>query len=494
MSNPPVKPASRMSGIVSKGLSGMFVVGVVACGWFAVQSLQAPQTTEVDSGSDPETPTVESELSLPEAKVAKASFTTVESSLRKIEDIRTVSGRLIYDQTRHIEVKAAVSGVLVDVMVKPGDNVAEGQLLAIIDSPEIGRARAAVLSERAKQAVVLRQVQRLEEITNNLRSLFVMLDSNAALNDVEKQFNDKSLGRYRQEIIAAYSRRSLSNQLATAARPLVDTGSLPLRTLRERENDRHVADAEFRSARETAAYDVGVRMQQLVTDRDDASRQVMIAENHLKTLLGFEEDDGMEMTKESLSRMEVRAPFAGTVESRSFARRERVEPSDCMFVLANTDSLYVSADIRENEWAAMSIEPGQEVTVVAPAIPGRSFTAKVHYIGREVAVESNSLPLVATISNESGLLRPGMFIRVALPVSESPDVVAVRTESVMQHENEKFVFVALSDQSFRRVNVQTGVNNEEWVEIRQGLQPGEPVVAGGAFLLKSELLLAGEEE
>ena len=64
----------------------------------------------------------------------------------------------------------------------------------------------------------------------------------------------------------------------------------------------------------------------------------------------------------------------------------------------------------------------------------------------------------------------------------------------MQHENEKFVFVSLGDETFRRVDVQTGVHNEEWVEITEGLNEGEAVVAGGAFLLKSELLLAGEEE
>ncbi len=494
MSNPKVKPVSRVSFVVSKVLSGLFLVAVVAGGWFAVRSLNSPDTSEATAESESETPTVESQFSLPEKKVAKARFTTAESNIRKIEDVRTVPGRLTYDEARHIEVKTPVSGVLVDVLVKPGDVVTEGQLLAIIDSPEIGTARAAVLSEQSKLKVILKHIQRLEEVTNNLRSLFVMLDKNAPLDEVEKQFNDKSLGTYRQEIIATYSQRFLANQLVTAARPLVETGSLPLRTLRERENDRHVADAEFRSARETTAYDIGVRMRQLEADRNNAERQVMIAQNHLKTLLGFEDDEGMEMTTESLSRMNVQAPFAGTVEARFFARRERVEQSDSMFVLANTDSLYVSADIRENEWAAMAIQPGQNVTVVAPAIPGRSFTAKVHYIGRQVAVESNSLPLVATISNEDGLLRPGMFVRVSLPVSQSDDVVAVRAESVMQHENEKFVFVSLNDQTFRRVDVQTGVNNEEWVEIKEGLQAGEPVVARGAFLLKSELLLAGEEE
>ena len=171
-----------------------------------------------------------------------------------------------------------------------------------------------------------------------------------------------------------------------------------------------------------------------------------------------------------------------------------MEQSDSLFVLANTQTLYVSADIRENEWAAMSVSPGQEITVIVPAIPDREFTATVHYIGREVEVESNSLPLVATISNADGLLRPGMFVRVAISVAQSDNVVAVRSESVMQHENEKFVFVATGDKTFRRVDVQTGVHNEEWVEVKDGLNVGDQVVADGAFLLKSELLLAGEEE
>ena len=478
----------------SKALPVLSIVVVLAAGWLFVQSLNSSTDDVAGASAADEAPATENELTLPETKVTRAGLTTTEAAVRRIEDVRTVSGRLTYDEARHIEVKAPVSGVLVEVVVKPGDEVTEGQLLATIDSPEIGKARAAVLSERAKRQVIQQQVQRLDEVTDNLRRLFVMLDQESALDDVEEEFNDKSLGAYRQEILAAYSTRILANQLADAARPLVDSGSLPLRTLRERENDRHVADAKFRSVRETTAYDVGIRMQELDVQRQDADRQVLIAENHLKTLLGVYGDAAAEVSSDSLSRLEVCAPFTGTIEERSFATRERVQQSDSMFVLANTDSLYVSADIRENEWAAMRVSPGQELSVVAPAIPDRTFTATVHYIGREVSVESNSLPLVATISNTENLLRPGMFVRVAIPVSQSDNVVAVPAESVMQHENEQFVFVSLNDHTFRRVDVLTGVKNEDWVEIRTGLEAGEPVVADGAFLLKSELLLAGEEE
>lgn len=494
MTSPTPTSKSRQSTAASRVLSGLFVVAVIGGGWMVVKHFNPAQSDQAVVDSEEETTASETEFTLPKAKVTKAQFVTEPSALRRISDVRTVSGRLTYDEAKHIEVKAPVSGVLVDVLVKPGDVVDEGQLLAIINSPEIGKARASVLAEQSRYQVIVVQMERLKEVTDNLRNLFGLLDQNRPLNEIESQNNDKSLGTYRQPIMSAYAERILARQLVAAAEPLVDSGSVSRRTLQERENARHVADAEFRSVRETTAYDIGIRKQELQADLNNASRQVMIAENHLTTLLGFADSRTDEATSESLSRMEVRAPFAGTVEARSYARRERVQQSDSLFVLANTESLYVSADIRENEWAAMSVKPGQEIEVVAPAIPGRSFIAKVHYIGREVEVESNSLPLVATIANTNGLLRPGMFVRVSIPVAQSDEVIAVRSESVMQHENEKFVFVSLNDQTFRRVDVQTGVSNEEWVEIKTGLDVGDLVVAGGAFLLKSELLLAGEEE
>lgn len=493
MTDQPIRTQTPHQIAASRFLSGIVLLAVVSGGWFVVQSLNSGRPAEVGDESESASDQPESEITLPVAKIVKASFTTEPSRIRRIEAVRTVTGRLTYDEARHIEVKAPVSGVLIDVHVKPGDAVSEGQLLAVINSQEIGRARADVLRAEANHQVVVKQMQRLENVTTNLRSLFGLLDRNILLNEIQTQFKDKPLGTYRQQIMAAYSQGLLANQLETAARPAAEAGSISMKTLRERENDRHVADAQFRSIRETTAYEIEVRQQQLTGELNDAKRKLMIAQNHLTTLLGFADEEGATVTSESLSRMEVRAPFAGTIESRSYARRERVQQSDSLFVLANTEALYVSADIRENDWAAMAVKPGQTISVIAPAIPNRTFTATVHYIGREVDVESNSLPLVATISNMDGLLRPGMFVRVSIPVSQSDEVVAVRTESVMQHENKKFVFISESDRTFRRVDVQTGLSNEEWVEIKNGLQAGENVISGGAFLLKSELLLAGEE-
>jgi cobalt-zinc-cadmium efflux system membrane fusion protein len=94
------------------------------------------------------------------------------------------------------------------------------------------------------------------------------------------------------------------------------------------------------------------------------------------------------------------------------------------------------------------------------------------------------------------------------------DVLTVPTRSVLQHEDRSFVFVADSDASngdasngdaatgdagngdnrFRRVDVETGDDGEDRIEIVAGLKAGDQVVTNGAFILKSELLLEGEDE
>ena len=122
------------------------------------------------------------------------------------------------------------------------------------------------------------------------------------------------------------------------------------------------------------------------------------------------------------------------------------------------------------------------------------FTAKVRYFGREVQADTNSVPLVARIENSEGLLRPGMFVRVTVPIGEARQALSIKPESVLQHENEKFVFVDMNDGAFKRVGVSTGQASEDWVEVTKGLSPGQLVVTHGAFLLKSELLLQGEGE
>jgi len=129
------------------------------------------------------------------------------------------------------------------------------------------------------------------------------------------------------------------------------------------------------------------------------------------------------------------------------------------------------------------------VTVEVPALAGRKIEARIRYVGREVAAETNSVPLVAEIANAEGLLRPGLFVRVSLPFGAPKKVLSVPADAVVSHEGAKFVFVRTSRATFRRANVTTGLQTDERVEIASGIEAGTPVVVRGASNLKAELLL-----
>jgi cobalt-zinc-cadmium efflux system membrane fusion protein len=257
-----------------------------------------------------------------------------------------------------------------------------------------------------------------------------------------------------------------------------------------------LAQTAFRTARDQAAFAAQQATLQAEANLSEADRQLDLAYQSLETLSGYREDkDSVNLnSQDALSRLEVRAPFAGSVEAQGYANNERVMRGDSLIVLANTQSLTVEASIRESDWSAVSLQPGAELMVMVPALNQRTFPAKVRYFGREVQTDTNSVPLVAQIDNHEGLLRPGMFVRVTIPIGEPRRTLSIKPESVIQHDNQQFVFVAVNDGQFKRVDVSTGQASDEWVEVTAGLSPGEQVVTHGAFLLKSELLLQGEGE
>ncbi len=131
--------------------------------------------------------------------------------------------------------------------------------------------------------------------------------------------------------------------------------------------------------------------------------------------------------------MQLRAPFAGTIEARHFTPSERVAAGDGLLTLADTTTLWVAADLREREWNALVLKPGDEIRVEA-FIPGAApLVARVHFVGREVDPATNAIPLVAVIDNADGQLRPGMFVRVAVPLAESREALTVPESSVLEH-------------------------------------------------------------
>lgn len=483
---------------IAKRAPYLLILLVVFAGWWTVHRIKdagAPEASDTGA-AEAKQDALPADLKLPSGKVAAGGFQAVPATVQSLEHVHMIPGRIRYDETKHIEIEAPLDGILTELPVTPGQEVAPGQLLAVLQSPDIGRARGDILRCRQELAVAEQQLQREQTLAENLQQMLRMLEQNAATETIEKAFRELDLGAYRQDILSAHAKRELARDLLRNREPLADSGAISGRAVRQGKATYQMAEAELFTARDQATFHAKQAQLKAAAAAAEAERQLKLAWQQMETLLGHEvARDTIRFDDEAtLSRLEIRAPFAGTIESRGYAREERVSQGDSLMVLANTDSLYVAASIRESDWTAVSLAAGTPISVIVPALDERTFEARVRYFGREVQVATNAIPLVAEIDNREGLLRPGMFVRVTIPIGPSREALAVQAESVVQHENQSFVFVEQRDGRFRRVDVATGQASDDWIEVKSGLQPGQLVVTDGAFLLKSEWLLQGESE
>ncbi|MCC6510091.1 MAG: efflux RND transporter periplasmic adaptor subunit [Pirellulaceae bacterium] len=522
--------ASSVAARLLKAMPTLLVLAAMGGGWMAMHHINSgagsrSDDAEMDSDATGEVATANT-LVLPKGKLDAAKLESVEAQLQTIQHVHSVPGRLRYDETMHVDVKAPMDGILAEIKVMPGDRVAAGDLIAVLRSPEIGQARAEVMRRQKELDIAQTILDREQTLAKNLQQVSAMLDQGVAVATIESEFTDRSLGAYRQEILSAYAKMRLADELIDKVKPLVAAGGVSGRVVREREAERQLAETTLRTARDQAAFEIGRAKLRAEADVAEASRQLDLARQSLEALLSVAERTAVATDSESTfsnttyytqpsrhatepteriaertnlnasddmdSRLEVRAPFAGSIESRGFAKNERVMRGDSLVVLANTAALTVEASIRESEWSAVALQPGAELSVMVPALDKRVFTATVRYFGREVQTDTNSVPLVARIENSEGLLRPGMFVRVTVPIGEPVSTLSIKPQSVIRHEDQQFVFLDMQNGTFKRVEVSTGRASDDWIEVTEGLVPGDLVVTNGAFLLKSELLLQGE--
>lgn len=447
--------------------------------------------TQVDDAADEIAPL---HIVLAPGKVASANVQSEPVSRHQLQQTRTVPGRIDYNPVRRVDLKVAVDAVVREVLVKPGDPVEQGTRLASLDSTEIGLVRAEVERNQADLRIADQAVEFAEEVASNLDDLLKALRADPKPLALEKVFDGKLLGEHRQTILSSYSRYVLADELWNDIQPLIEKGAVAMQIVKQRDADRQVAHEDYLSVCEQSWFDARQARGKARSNRDYARRLVDVSRQKLKSLLGaFSrlDTDESEPAGEgaALTRFYLIAPFSGTVEQRHVTVAQRLTAGMVAFVVANTDSLWVTADIRERDWQVLSLQEGERLSIKVPALGDREFEALVDYVGREVERETRAVPLIALLDNSRHYFKPGMFAWVSIPAGLSTEALVVPPEAVQIHDGRQFVFVEDAPGSFHRVDVTVGAQTPEWVAIDKGLSLDQRVVTQGAFLLKSEMLL-----
>jgi len=432
-------------------------------------------------------------LTITEEKYVAAHLEAASPMRRELRSQRIVPGRVEYNATRHVEVKSPFDGLIRRIDIKVGDRVTEGQVMAVVDSPELGEGRADVLLRETDLQQAFNEHEWWHSIQANLDELLARLKRPQEIQQLEKEFADKLLGDYRQQVLTAYSRMRLAEKLSTNVKSAGEAG-VSIRTVLELGSARDTTTAEYAAACEQATFDVKQKHLKAESAMKNAERRLAVAKQRLSLLVNqpYEAIDDLGNSK-NLSTWPVKAPFTATVEEILLAPQERVQTSQALFQLADTSRLWVQAQIREKDWSALTIVAGQTVSVQTPALPGETLSATISFVGRTVAIETRAVPLTAEIENHNGLLRPGMIVRVLIPDGPARECLTLPQSAVTSNDGRTFVFVETGPREYHLRDVTVGRQVEPWVEILSGVQLGDRVVTAGAAILKAEFLLEAED-
>jgi membrane fusion protein, multidrug efflux system len=234
--------------------------------------------------------------------------------------------------------------------------------------------------------------------------------------------------------------------------------------------------AEVQASLAEAEAQLADSERQFVRSRDLAAQQALSASQLdviEATLKGNRAR--VEAARARLADTVIRAGFDGRTGFRRVSVGSVVNPGAVITTL--DDSSIIKLDFTVPETYVFMLKKGIEVAASTTGIRGHTFKGVVTNLDSRVDPVTRSIFVRAEIPNPDGVLRPGMFMTVALQGDVIPTVM-VPEAAIVPEQGRSYVFVVAAGVAERR-EVTVGRRIPGEVEIMTGVKEGERVVTDG---------------
>jgi Cu(I)/Ag(I) efflux system membrane fusion protein len=178
------------------------------------------------------------------------------------------------------------------------------------------------------------------------------------------------------------------------------------------------------------------------------------------------------------------APRDGIVIERNVVDGMRAQPGDVLFRLADVSLVWSMVDIAERDLGVLAV--GQPVTVRARSYPGRTFVGKVSVIYPTINRETRTARVRIELSNPDLALLPNMYVDAEINTGSGRPVLSVPDSAVIDTGSRQAVFIDKGEGRLEPRDVKLGAHGNSYVEVRDGIKNGEPVVVSANFLIDAE--------
>ena len=305
-------------------------------------------------------------------------------------------------------------------------------------------------------------VQVFSQYSGKILKAFYNVGDDVKAGDVLFTIDSPDLLQAESTLLATAGVLELQKKVLARATGLLKSGGMAQRDVDQATSDQQTAEGNFKAARNAVR----------IFGKTDAEVDKILADRKIDSTLI------------------VASPISGRVVTRNAAPGFLTQPGTALppFQIADISTMWMIANVIETDAPAYKV--GQPVEVRVPAYPDRVFKGHVTTVGSMIDPNTHRQLVRSEIDDPEHLLRSGMYASFIIRVGDAVRSLAVPEDGVVREgDGTMTVWMTRDSRHFVRRTVRTGIRQGGWVQILDGLQPGETIVTEGAVFLSNQLIL-----
>ena len=232
---------------------------------------------------------------------------------------------------------------------------------------------------------------------------------------------------------------------------------------------------------QAAEHDLEVAKASAESSVNGTKAALTAARRHL-LILGIKDStiDSLPKRTDLAAVFSLNSPIDGIVVERNATVGASVGTDANLFKIIDLSRVWIDANVFEKD--LQQVRPGQEVKLTVPAFPGATFSGRVILINSVVDPDTRTVKVRTEVANPDGRLKPDMFANVQIVTALNRTAISIPQSAVLNDEGKTIVFIAKGN-GYEKRQVQAGIQNNDRVEIVDGLNAGDKVVVKGNYLL-----------
>ncbi len=185
-----------------------------------------------------------------------------------------------------------------------------------------------------------------------------------------------------------------------------------------------------------------------------------------------------------LEKMKIDIPISGViVKLPHYTPNSQIQQGNSLATIMNYAQMYVDVSLPENTMT--EIKTGQKVQITNYSLPNDTLIGTVTELSPAIDINTRTYLGKVRFGNPKLLIRPGMFIKTLIKVNQKDDIIVIPKEVIISDQRGKRVFVVKENTAFERI-IETGIENEDMIEVISGLEVNERLVIKGFETLRNK--------